>query len=163
MLSETTKEKMGNWNIWSVPCKKVSWGMQIAKTQISLHICTGWSGPLLFINTIIGHCRTYQWRANWPDDSLRMSGMNLDLCILRTLEDTFALCTTHVIHIVYWLSSINPTTKIVLTVENTGLSHCSLETPKRVIGKQCRSRSDTVERGIWLGSPLFANSLAVFL
>ena len=34
------------------------------------------------------------------------------------------------------------------TTENL-LTHCSLETPKRVIGKQC--------------IPLFANSLAIFL
>ena len=41
--------------------------------------------------------------------------------------------------------------------------HCSLETPKRVIGKQCISRSDAAECGIWSGSPLFANSSTIFL
>ena len=35
--------------------------------------------------------------------------------------------------------------------------------PKRVIGKQCRPRSDAAECGIWSGSPLFANILAIFL
>ena len=44
-----------------------------------------------------------------------------------------------------------------------GLTHCSRETRKRVIGKQCRPRSDAAERGVWSGSPLFANSLAIFL
>ena len=43
------------------------------------------------------------------------------------------------------------------------LTHCSQETRKRVIGKQCRPRSDAAECGIWSGSPLFANSLAIFL
>ena len=43
------------------------------------------------------------------------------------------------------------------------LTHCSRETPKRVIDKQCRPRSDVAKRGVWLGSPLFANSLAIFL
>ena len=43
------------------------------------------------------------------------------------------------------------------------LTHCSRETRKRVIGKQCRPRSDAAECGIWSGSPLFANSLAIFL
>ena len=43
------------------------------------------------------------------------------------------------------------------------LTHCSLETSKRVIGKQCRPRSDAAECGIWSGSPLFANSSTIFL
>ena len=43
------------------------------------------------------------------------------------------------------------------------LTHCSRETSKRVIGKQCRPRSDAAERGVWSGSSLFANSLAIFL
>ena len=42
------------------------------------------------------------------------------------------------------------------------LTNFSLETPKRVIGKQCRPRSDAPKCGIWSGSPLFANSLASF-
>ena len=42
------------------------------------------------------------------------------------------------------------------------LTHFSLETPKRVIGKQSKSRSDASECGIWSGSPQFANSLAIF-
>ena len=36
------------------------------------------------------------------------------------------------------------------------LTRCSLETPKRVIGKQCRPRSDAAECSILSGSPLFA-------
>ena len=36
-------------------------------------------------------------------------------------------------------------------------------TPKRVIGEQCKPRSDAMESGIWSGSPLFANGLAIFL
>ena len=43
------------------------------------------------------------------------------------------------------------------------LTHCSRETHEKVIGKQCRPRSDTAERGVWSGSPLFANSLAICL
>ena len=43
------------------------------------------------------------------------------------------------------------------------LTHCSLETPKRVIDKQCRPRSDAAECGIWSRSPLFANSSTIFL
>ena len=43
------------------------------------------------------------------------------------------------------------------------LTHCSQETPKRVIGKQCRPRSDAAECGIWSGYSLFANSLTIFL
>ena len=43
------------------------------------------------------------------------------------------------------------------------LIHCSRETRKRVIGKRRRPRSDAAERGVWSGSPLFANSLAIFL
>ena len=33
-------------------------------------------------------------------------------------------------------------------------THCSLETPKRVIGKHCRLRSDATECSVWSGSPL---------
>ena len=43
------------------------------------------------------------------------------------------------------------------------LTHCSREACKMVIGKQCRPRSDAAESGVWSGSPLFANSLAIFL
>ena len=41
-------------------------------------------------------------------------------------------------------------------------THCSLETPKRVVGKLCRPRSDAAEGGIWSGFPLFANSSTIF-
>ena len=43
------------------------------------------------------------------------------------------------------------------------LTHCSRETRKTVIGKQCRPRSDAAECSVWSGSPLFANCLAIFL
>ena len=43
------------------------------------------------------------------------------------------------------------------------LTHWRLESLKRVNDKQCRPRSDVVERGVWSGSPLFANSSTVFL
>ena len=42
-------------------------------------------------------------------------------------------------------------------------THCSVKTPKKITGKQWRPRSDAAECGIWSGSPLFANSLAIFL
>ena len=45
----------------------------------------------------------------------------------------------------------------------TILTHCSLETPKKVFGKQCRPRSEAAEHGVWSGSPLFANSATIFL
>ena len=41
------------------------------------------------------------------------------------------------------------------------LTHFSLETPKRG-NYQCRSKSDAVQCGVWLVSPLFVNSLAIF-
>ena len=44
-----------------------------------------------------------------------------------------------------------------------GLTHSSLENPKRAIGKQCRLRSDATECGVWSRSPLFVNSLAICL
>ena len=36
------------------------------------------------------------------------------------------------------------------------LTHLSLASHKRDIGKQCRSWSDAAERGVWSGSTLFA-------
>ena len=45
---------------------------------------------------------------------------------------------------------------------NICINHFCLETPKSVIGKQCRSKSD-VKCFIWSWFPLFANSLAIFL
>ena len=38
-------------------------------------------------------------------------------------------------------------------------THWRLVTAKRVTGKQCRPISDTAERGIWSGSPLFDQTL----
>ena len=43
------------------------------------------------------------------------------------------------------------------------LADCWLEPAKRDICKQCRPRSDAAERGVWSGSPLFANSSTIFL
>ena len=51
----------------------------------------------------------------------------------------------------------------VLWKYDCALTLCSLETPKRVFGKQCRPRSDAAERGAWSGSPLFANNSPFFL
>ena len=42
-----------------------------------------------------------------------------------------------------------------VTVSKTSLTHFSLASHKRGIGKQCRSRSDAAERGVWSGSILF--------
>ena len=42
-------------------------------------------------------------------------------------------------------------------------THCSRETPKRVIDKQYRPRSDATERDVWSGSSLFVNSLTICL
>ena len=47
-----------------------------------------------------------------------------------------------------------------LVVKSILLTNFSLEIPKRVIGKQSRPIS---ECGVWSGSLLFANSLAIFL
>ena len=49
------------------------------------------------------------------------------------------------------------------SLKYNSLIHCCLEIPKRVIGKQYRPRSDAAKRGVWSGSPLFANSLDIFL
>ena len=44
--------------------KKMIFGhMQTAKAQISLHICTFWSGPSLSTNRLFGYYRMYEWRA----------------------------------------------------------------------------------------------------
>ena len=51
---------------------------------------------------------------------------------------------------------------MIQTVKDT-LTHCSRETRKREISKQCRPRSDAAERGVCSGSPLFANGLAISL
>ena len=43
------------------------------------------------------------------------------------------------------------------------LTHWCWETPKRIISKQCRPRSDAAICGVWSGSSLFTKSLAIFL
>ena len=45
----------------------------------------------------------------------------------------------------------------IFQVNPVTLTPCSLKTPKRVTGKQCRPRSDAAERGVWSGSTLFAS------
>ena len=55
-----------------------------------------------------------------------------------------------------YLDTVTPCTMLSLT-------HCSLETPKEIFGKQCRPRSDAAECDVSSGSPLFANSSAIFL
>ena len=52
------------------------------------------------------------------------------------------------------------TAKILTTF---AVYYLGLRTTKRVIGKQCRPRSDAADCGVWSGSPLFANSSAIFL
>ena len=53
------------------------------------------------------------------------------------------------------------------TVDNyamcSSLTHCSLETPKRVIGKQCIPRSDAADAAsVRLGSPVFTKKFSHF-
>ena len=48
-----------------------------------------------------------------------------------------------------------------LVVSTVGLTHINLENPKRVIGKQCRSRSDAAECGLWSGFTVFAISTEI--
>ena len=43
------------------------------------------------------------------------------------------------------------------------LTHWRLETPKRVTGKQYRSRLGAAECGVWSGSALFAIKSTIFL
>ena len=43
--------------------KHVLGHMHTEKAQISLHICTVWSGPSVSTTRIIGHCRMLEWRA----------------------------------------------------------------------------------------------------
>ena len=50
----------------------------------------------------------------------------------------------------------------VFNVQETYLTHFCLESLKKVINKQYRSRSVATECGVWSGSPLFANSVAIF-
>ena len=65
----------------------------------------------------------------------------------------------------FWvrLSHFTLWTRVSENIWTRALALCSLETPKRVIGKQCRPRSDATECGIWSGSPMFANSSTIFL
>ena len=46
---------------------------------------------------------------------------------------------------------------------NLTLTHFSLETPQKLIGKQCRPRSDAAECSVCSRSTLFANSFTIFL
>ena len=39
-------------------------------------------------------------------------------------------------------------TRVKLTERRLLLTHCSLDNPKRLIGKRCRPRSDVAEHGI---------------
>ena len=48
-----------------------------------------------------------------------------------------------------------------LRIRTFVLTHCSRETLKRVISKQCRPRSDAAECGVWSRSSLFANTSAI--
>ena len=50
-----------------------------------------------------------------------------------------------------------------VTVLTPPLTQFNLDTQKRVIGKQCKTRSDAVECGICSGSQMLANSLAIFI
>ena len=61
----------------------------------------------------------------------------------------------------YYLAYFQPKTTDIFLISL--LTHCSWDTHKRIIGKQCRPRSDAAECYVWSGSPLFANSLAIFL
>ena len=64
-----------------------------------------------------------------------------------------------------WLMSQKANTLLLGTGFRTTcyLTRFSLETPKKVNGKQFRPRSDATQCGIYSGSPLFANSLAIGL
>ena len=63
--------------------------MRTAKAQISLCICAVWSGPSQSAYRIIERHRMYQWRAN-VRMRLCMRGINLNLRLLRIIEDLFA-------------------------------------------------------------------------
>ena len=53
--------------------------------------------------------------------------------------------------------------EIPLSTRTSMLTHLYLVSHKRDIGKQCRSRSDAAERGVWLESTLFALNTRVSL
>ena len=69
--------------------------MRTANSQISLRIRAVRSRPLLSANRIIGHYRMYQWRAHALMKFCACVGINLNMCILRMLEDTFSLDAAH--------------------------------------------------------------------
>ena len=74
--------------------KRVFRHMLAEKAQISLRIRAVWSGSLLFAKRII--TIEYMKREKYPDETLRMRGKNLKLCVLRMFEDTISLDVAHI-------------------------------------------------------------------
>ena len=58
--------------------------------------------------------------------------------------------------LIYACGSSSTSWLFLFRVYNTALTHISLASFICDIGKQCRPRSDATERGVWLGSTLFA-------
>ena len=112
---------------------------QTPKAQISLPIHTGWSGPALYANCIRALLRF----ASFVNIYI-FSASTLDELVHFRVHSSFNECNGYYVLLTGCLLNI----------------HFSLEIPKRVIGKQCRPRSDAAEGSIWSGSPLFAKSLA---
>ena len=62
----------------------------LSRVENEKSFITSGPGPSLFTNRITGHYKLYQWRPN-AQIKLPTCGMNLNLCILQMLEDTFSI------------------------------------------------------------------------
>ena len=116
--------------------KHVFGHMRTAKAQTSLCIRVIWAS--LSANRIIWDYRLYEWWSMPRMLRCASAGWSKSLNFKHDQRHCFV-----------WHGPFR-------------LTHCSRETRKRVTGKEYRPRSDATERGVWSGSPLFANSLAIF-
>ena len=111
-----------------------------------------------FIHSVVSNDSvSRQW---WPWSDCRFAQLDLGLHCLHMPEDTFSHGMAHIVNICIKIFITHP---LNIHTQNIRLTHCSRDTRKRVLGKQYRPRSDAAEHGIWSGSLLFANSLAIFL
>ena len=91
--------------IWATPCESVSSGMcgqrRPRSACASAQADQGLRCPLTdSLDTT--ECINREQR---PDETLRMRGMNLNLCILRMLEDSFSLGEVHLS--IYFMTSVS--------------------------------------------------------
>ena len=114
-----------------------------------------------FAKSHLGICSTLM-HSVVSNDSVSICAADLGLHCPHMLKDMFSNGLAHLKQRLFWL---HLTTLIVQNGNVPGvawwLTYFSLETLKRVIGKQCRPRSDAAECSIWSGSQLFTNSYAI--